>query len=173
MPGYLTHVEYSEKHDFTIAFQTNTDQGLGKSNHAHVQHFAQLIICFLNKIKAADERAILDNFKKQETCWNEGSVDCYMTAYLPSDSIRTISRNGVTYGYENIRKNYLKYFPPGKMGKLYFSNLNLTRLSDEYYYVVGRFNLKFPERDEPVRGSFSVIMQKINGQWWMVSDHSG
>lgn len=173
MPGYLTQVEYSENYGFAIAMQTNTDQGMGRRHHAHVQRFARLIAGFLEHGFAADEQAIRDNFKKQEDCWNQGSIDCYMTAYLQSDSIRTISRAGITYGFGAIRQNYLHYYPPGKMGRLHFDNFSLTRLSDNYYYVVGRFNLVYPDRKEPVEGYFSVIMQKIGGQWLMVSDHSG
>lgn len=173
MPGYLTQAEYSAQYGFSIAFQTNTDQGMGRKYHAHVQRFAQLLAIWLDAIAAADEQAIRDNFKKQEDCWNGGSIDCYMSAYLMSDSIRTISRSGVTYGYESIRQNYHKHYPPGKMGTLYFDNMRLTRLNDEFYYVVGRFNLVFPEKNEPLQGHFSVLMQKIGGQWLMVSDHSG
>ena len=33
MPGYLTQIEYSQKHKFAIAFQTNTDEGLGRNHH--------------------------------------------------------------------------------------------------------------------------------------------
>ena len=173
MPGYLTQVEYSDRYGFSIALQTNTDQGMGRRHHAHVQRFAGLVAAYLDGIYAADEQAIRDNFRQQENCWNQGDIDCYMTAYLKSDSIRTISSSGFTYGYENIRQHYFKYFPAGKMGQLHFDKMNLTRLSDAAYYVVGRFNLEFPDREEPVQGHFSVLMQKVDGRWVMVSDHSG
>lgn len=173
MPGYLTQAEYSERYGFAIAFQANTDQGMGQRHHAHVQRFAQLIAKSIQEGIARDEQAIRNNFKKQEDCWNQGSIDCYMTAYLQSDSIRTISRDGFTYGYAHIRQNYLTYFPSDKMGQLHFDELSLTRLSDDHYYVVGRFNLVLPKREEPYQGYFSVLMQKIDGKWLMISDHSG
>lgn len=173
MPGYLTQTEYSGKYGFSVALQTNTDQGMGRKHHAHVQRFAGLVAAFLEDLRAADEKAVLDNFRQQADCWNQGDIDCYMTAYLPSDSIRTISRAGFTYGFENIRQNYLKNFPVGKMGKLHFDQISITHLGEAACYVVGRFNLAYPDRTELVQGHFSVLMQKIDGKWLMVSDHSG
>ncbi|MCB0575872.1 MAG: serine hydrolase [Saprospiraceae bacterium] len=173
MPGYLTQVEYSREYRFSIAMQVNTDQGMGMEHHALIQGFSARVIRFIQKGREADEVAIRANFSSQEACWNKRDIDCYMQAYWPSDSIRTVSRDGVTRGFSNIRANYLKYFPPEKMGALHFDNMTLTRLSDNYYYVTGRFNLHYEERSESVHGWFSVLMQKINGQWWMVSDHSG
>lgn len=172
MPGHLTQVEYSEKYQFSIAFQVNTDAGLGRKHHGHVQHCAGIVANYLKGQHKIEEQAILDNFKQQEDCWNEGSIECYMKAYVKSDSIRTISRNGVTYGYEPILQNYLKYYPEGTMGKLHFDQVNLTRLSEEYYYVTGRFNLTQEGKPEPRQGYFSVLMQKIEGRWLLVSDHS-
>lgn len=119
-----------------------------------------------------DEAAIKANFKQQEICWNKGDINCYMQAYVPSDDIRTISRSGVTYGHGPISQNYRKYFPAGKMGQLHFDNMSLTRLSEQYYYVVGRFNLSFKKQNQLTQGYFSVLMEKRNGKWLMLSDHS-
>lgn len=44
MPGYLTQIEHSARHGFSIAFQTNTDEGLGRSHHRIVQDFAAILI---------------------------------------------------------------------------------------------------------------------------------
>lgn len=44
MPGYLTQIEYSAKHGFAVALQTNTDEGMGRGLHQFVQEVAQLLI---------------------------------------------------------------------------------------------------------------------------------
>jgi D-alanyl-D-alanine carboxypeptidase len=54
MPGYLTQVEYSQKHHFSIALQINTDQGLGQSLHGHCQDFAAIVIA--DVVKKNEER---------------------------------------------------------------------------------------------------------------------
>ncbi len=172
MPGHLTQIEYSKENKYAIAFQVNTDEGLGRSHHGHVQHFAKRLNGYLSKKRMADENAILANFLKQTECWNRGDIDCYMEGYYPSEDIRTIGRSGQTRGYEEIKQRYKKGYPPEKMGQLHFDEMSLTRFSDEHYYVVGRYNLTYENGNEPMRGWFSVIMKKIEGKWWIVSDHS-
>lgn len=171
MPGHLTQVEYSKDYQFAIAFQVNTDAGLGRTHHGHVQQFAQFVIDYLQKMEEEAKAGILANFKKQTACWNAGDIDCYMKGYHHSDDIRTITKRGQTWGYEAIQQQYKNSYTPEKMGQLHFDEMNMTRMSDEHFYVVGRYNLVYPN-SELVQGWFSVIMKKIDGKWWMVSDHS-
>lgn len=49
MPGYLTQIEFSARHRFAIAFQTNTDEGFGRHHHEIVQSFAKLLIQHLQE----------------------------------------------------------------------------------------------------------------------------
>lgn len=119
-----------------------------------------------------DSLAIMDNFKNQENCWNHHDLECYVQAYRNSDEVQTISRNGVTKGYDDILRDYKNYFPEDRMGKLHFDQIHLRRLSDQYYYAIGRFNLNYEGQEKVLQGWFSVLMQKIDGTWYMVSDHS-
>jgi len=119
-----------------------------------------------------DSLLIINNFNKQEICWNNQDLICYMRAYTKQNTIQTISKAGITTGYDNILADYQRYFPKDRMGKLHFDNMQLKRLSVEYYYVVGRFNLKPESRDTLYQGYFSVLMQKENDDWFIVSDHS-
>ena len=123
-------------------------------------------------VDMADRRGILENFEEQRRCWNKGDLVCYMKAYEHSDSIMTVSRRGVTLGYDNILKKYQQGFPVDKMGQLHFDEFRFKKLSDEYYYVVGRFNLRYEGREKLLQGWFSVLMQKIDGKWLLISDHS-
>jgi D-alanyl-D-alanine carboxypeptidase len=43
MPGYLTQIEFSRSHGFSVAYQINTDQGSSRSNHRHVVNFAKIV----------------------------------------------------------------------------------------------------------------------------------
>ena len=119
-----------------------------------------------------DLSAIQANFDQQAACWNKGDLECYVQAYYPSENVQTISRAGVTKGYRDILASYQKYFPKDKMGHLHFDNFSYKKLNKQYIYVVGRFNLKYDKQSDLRQGWFSVIMEKIKGKWYMVSDHS-
>lgn len=167
-PGYLSHAEYSTSGDYGLAFQINTDGGYPN---------LESISYRLRKVMAdhqanMDEAMIRGNFKKQEDCWNAKDIECYMLAYAPEGKIQTASRGGVTYGYDNIISDYRKYFPKERMGNLHFDNITLRRLSDELYFVTGRFNLKYEGREQLSQGWFSANMKRIKGKWYMITDHS-
>ncbi|SHG45718.1 serine hydrolase domain-containing protein [Flagellimonas flava] len=167
-PGYLTHVEYSAKRQYAISLQVNTD-----GVFSYMQQFTYQMENVVNKyLDHIDAYNIRQNFKRQELCWNQANIECYMKAYASSEPIQTISRGGVTYDYDNIIGDYKKYFPKERMGQLHFDNIKTRRLADDLYFVTGRFNLKFPNREELVQGWFSVNAKRINGHWYMITDHS-
>lgn len=167
-PGYLSHVEYSAKRQYAIAIQLNTDEGYPMLQQ-FVYEIEEVISKHLDKI---DEGKILDNFKKQENCWNAHNIECYMEAYAKNLPIQTASRGGLTFGYDNIISDYKKYFPKDKMGSLFFDRFNMRRLADDIYFVTGQFNLKFSDREQLSKGWFSVTAKKINGDWFLITDHS-
>ncbi|MEP5610727.1 MAG: nuclear transport factor 2 family protein [Cyclobacteriaceae bacterium] len=115
--------------------------------------------------------AILANFEKQENCWNQQDLECYCSLYSNLDSARTISRAGLTYGRKNILSDYIRNWPKDRMGNLHFDEMNIERLGSKYYFVTGRFNLTYKERDK-ISGYFSVIMIKEKGEWKIYTDHS-
>lgn len=83
-----------------------------------------LLVIFCSVFSYAQDREmILQNFEQQQECWNKGDIECYCEAYLPSDSVRVISSQGVLYGYDNILELYQKYWTPENMGELSFSGL--------------------------------------------------
>lgn len=169
-PGHLTRVDYVKDHGFSLALQYNTDQGLGRTMGSQLEKISDLVIDAINAQPNADEAAILANFEQQEKCWNQADIDCYMQAYHPAIDIKTISQAGVMYGYENIRRQYKRYWNAENMGQLHFDQLRLQTLTEDFYLVTGRFNLKY---DKQMRqGHFSAVFQKIDGKWYMVSDHS-
>jgi len=56
------------------------------------------------------------------------------------------------------------------MGKLSFNILQVKKLSNEYYYVVGKWMLKRTVGD--LSGHYNLLFRKINGKWVIVADHS-
>jgi len=67
--------------------------------------------------------------------------------------------------------NYKKSYPDTTaMGKLSFDIILVKKLSPEYYYIVGKWMLNRSIGD--LSGYYNLIFKKINGQWFIIADHS-
>ena len=121
--------------------------------------------------KANDEKEIRNILDAQITHWNKGNIDDFMKGYWQNDSLMFISSSGVTYGYGNTLNNYKRsYSDTAKMGQLAFDILQVKRVSDDAYFVVGKWFLKRTVGD--VGGHYTLLFRKIDGKWVIVADHS-
>lgn len=118
-----------------------------------------------------DEKAVRQLLQKQTEAWNRGNIEEFMKGYQESDSLMFIGKNGPVYGYNTTLENYKKRYPDtAAMGKLQFDLLQLKRLSSEYYFVAGKWNLRRSIGD--VQGYFTLLFRKIKNAWVIVLDHS-
>jgi ketosteroid isomerase-like protein len=119
----------------------------------------------------SDEQAVRKLLSTQSQAWNKGNIDEFMKEYWESDSLMFIGKSGITYGYKNTLNNYKKnYSNADLMGKLAFTLISVKRLSPEYYYVVGKWQLARKAGD--VSGYFNLLFRKMNGKWVIIADHS-
>jgi ketosteroid isomerase-like protein len=121
--------------------------------------------------QSGDEEAIRKILREQTESWNKGNLDEFMKGYWKNDSLMFIGTNGVTYGYQNTLNNYKKnYSTADKMGTLVFRLLKVQRLSADYFFVVGKWQLT--RNAGNVGGHYDLLFRKINGRWFIISDHS-
>lgn len=121
--------------------------------------------------QSADETAIRKLLEDQTIAWNNGSIEDFMKGYWQNDSLMFIGKNGVKYGYETTLENYQKNYPDTiARGKLYFDLFQVKKLSKEYYYVIGKWQLIRSIGD--LEGHFTLLFRKIKKNWVIVSDHS-
>ncbi|HWI93675.1 MAG TPA: nuclear transport factor 2 family protein [Flavisolibacter sp.] len=135
------------------------------------------ILISINTIVLAqskDVKDIIALMRTEEEAWNGGDIDAYVNLYAPGDSTRMIyfGGNGVTRGKDSILAFYKKYWPKEKMGHLTLLHDSIEKISSEYYYVSGFFNVSYPSGKE-VKGRFSGLVKKIKGKWFLYTDHSG
>lgn len=98
-------------------------------------------------------------------------MEKFVQGYWQNDSLMVIGKSGVTYGYHNMLQNYKRnYSDTTKMGKLSFDIIKVQRLSDQYYFVVGKWFLKRSIGD--LNGHYTLLFRKINNEWVIVADHS-
>ncbi len=121
--------------------------------------------------QSKDETAIRQLLDQQTAAWNRGDVLNFMNGYWENDSLMFIGKSGVTYGWTNTLNNYKKGYPDtAAMGKLIFTLIQVKKLSKKYYHVTGKWFLKRSIGD--VSGHYTLLFQKINGRWVIISDHS-
>lgn len=113
-------------------------------------------------------RAVMSN---QQRAWNKADIDVFMEGYWKSDSLKFVSRNGVTYGWVKTLENYKKGYPtPEAMGQLTFTILSLELLSPNSAFVIGKWELN--RSTGSVGGHFTLLWKKFNGKWVIVTDHT-
>jgi ketosteroid isomerase-like protein len=130
-------------------------------------------ILFSNRINAQnrDELSIIQILKTQEKAWNNGNLDAFMIGYWNNDSLMFIGKRGLTYGYNATLANYKKSYPDtAYMGKFSSTLISIKRLSNEYYFVIGKWELTRTVGN--ISGHYSLLFRKIKGKWVVVADHS-
>jgi ketosteroid isomerase-like protein len=126
---------------------------------------------FFAAAQQADEKEILGILDRQTQAWNRGDLKGFMNGYWENDSLMYIGKGGVTYGFAQTLLSYQRnYGDTARMGKLSFQILHVMRLSDDHYYVVGKWFLRRSAGD--VGGHYTLLWKKINGRWVIVADHS-
>jgi ketosteroid isomerase-like protein len=130
-----------------------------------------IVMSIFSDAQSSNEKQILGILEKQTQAWNRGDLASFMVGYWQNDSLMYIGKSGITYGYAYTLANYKRnYADTASMGKLSFTILQLKKLSDEYYFLVGKWHLKRSIGD--VGGHYSLLFRKINGEWTIVADHS-
>lgn len=136
---------------------------------------AWLALCPLLSACSLDRRAdrpnIAQMLQKQAQAWNHGDIDTFMASYWQSPDLSFSSGGTTRWGWSQTRERYRRRYPtPERMGQLTFGDLHTRSLGDESILVLGRWHLE--RTPDPVGGNFSLIVQKVDGQWLIVHDHT-
>ena len=130
-----------------------------------------LFITSMASAQKSEETKIRQLLTAQTEAWNRGDIEGFMQTYWKSDSLMFIGKSGVTRGWQPTLENYKKGYPDtASMGKLSFDIITVKRLSPDYFFVVGKWMLKRSIGD--ISGHYNLLLQKINGRWVIIADHS-
>lgn len=137
-------------------------------------HLLILINFFLLQAAFAqskDETAVRAILSTQQNAWNRGDINAFMIGYWQNDSLLFVGKNDPKYGYQTTLDNYKKnYQDTAAMGKLKFDLLQLKQLGKDNYFVLGKWFLNRSIGN--IGGMFTLLFQKINGEWKIIADHS-
>lgn len=131
--------------------------------------FSSAVILAQNDRESAAIRKVMDD---QAAAWNRADLEAFMSiGYWKSDKLKFVSGDRITLGWQQTLDNYKKTYGTGAlMGKLTFSNLEITVLSKDAAFVVGSWSLA-REKDNP-KGKFTLLFRKFKEGWRIVADHS-
>jgi ketosteroid isomerase-like protein len=133
--------------------------------------FAVFLFYTSAKAQSKDESAIRAILTAQTEQWNKGDLEKFMEGYWHSDSLMFIGKSGITYGFQNALNNYKAgYSDTVQMGKLHFELISLKPVEKDHYFVVGKWFLHRTVGD--LNGVYTLLFKKINGQWFIIVDHS-
>ncbi len=120
------------------------------------------------KKKISDD--IIAVMKEQSAAWNRGDIEGFMRGYWNSDKLVFVSSR-VTRGWQPTLENYKRGYPTKEaMGRLTFSDLEVTVLSNDAAVVLGSWALE-RANDNP-KGKFTLIFRKFKEGWRIVHDHT-
>ncbi|MBU8871788.1 MAG: nuclear transport factor 2 family protein [Gemmatimonadales bacterium] len=121
------------------------------------------------------ETEILAVLRAAETGWNAGDLGAYMNSYWRSEELRFAGGDRASFGWEKVLSGYRKRYPDrAAMGKLTFSELDVTLLGPDAALVFGRWRLD-REGDEPgevPKGLFTLLLRRLPEGWRIVHDHT-
>lgn len=122
---------------------------------------------------AGEEVAIKKVMNDQAAAWNRGDLNDFMKAYENSPAITFVGQT-VSRGYAAILARYEKnYGDKSRMGKLFFSEIEVKMLGKEHALVIGKYALdRTPEGGGPASGRYSLIAHKTKEGWKFIHDHT-
>lgn len=133
--------------------------------------FILIILTIKTNAQTTFEAAIRQILQTQEKAWNNGNLDAFMFGYWNNDSLMFIGKKGLTYGYHATLANYKKSYPDtAHMGKFSSTIISIKKLSNEYYFVIGKWELFRTVGN--ISGHYSLLFRKIKGKWVIIADHS-
>lgn len=107
---------------------------------------------------------------EQQKAWNRGDIEVFMGAYWKDERLTFSSGGATTRGYQATLERYRKRYPDrAAMGNLTFEGLETTSLGPTSAYTLGRWKLA---KEIAAEGNFTLVWQKIDGEWKIVHDHS-
>jgi uncharacterized protein (TIGR02246 family) len=105
--------------------------------------------------------------------WNAGNLNAFMGVYLDADRTTYATTSAYLHGRTEIATHYASSFKPGaprdslRLEKIEVDSLAPTVAQVMAFYVLSRHD------STTAHGPTSLIMERVQGTWYIVHDHSG
>ena len=120
----------------------------------------------------AELAAVRAVIEAQQAAWNRGDIEGFMDGYAREETTTFISGDDFTRGWQTVFERYRKrYDSPAKMGRLTFSELEMTETSKNSMVVFGRWRLDYAD-GRADGGLFTLLFERRPTGWRIVADHT-
>ncbi len=121
--------------------------------------------------EAAGDTALRALLRAQAEAWNRGDLEAFMAGYWKSDQTTFASSSGVFRGWQGLLDRYRRTYPGrAAMGRLEFSDLEITPLAPDAALILGRWQLE-RATDRP-GGVFTLVARRFPEGWRIIHDHT-
>ncbi len=118
-----------------------------------------------------EQANIRDLLSTQAEAWNRGDIDGFMDGYWKSDQTTFSGSSGVSRGWQALLERYRRRYPDrAAMGRLTFTDLEITMLSRGAALVLGRWQLETASGHPG--GVFSLVLRRLPQGWRIIHDHT-
>ncbi len=122
-------------------------------------------------LSKADLDAIRAVLEDQDAAWNRGDIEGFMVGYDRTEAIVFTSGGKIRRGFDETLRRYKEaYVDAAAMGKLGFSDLEITPVGPDAAVVLGRWELT--ETEKSGGGIFTLVMVRRDAGWRIIHDHT-
>lgn len=116
---------------------------------------------------------VLHALYKQNEAWNTGDLETFLHGYKESEDITFVSGATELRGFKALRERYEKKYGNSKetMGKLAFSQLEVSDLGKDYALCVGHWKVERKYKPD-LTGMFSLVLVREGKDWKIIHDHT-
>ncbi|MXO94312.1 DUF4440 domain-containing protein [Erythrobacter arachoides] len=109
--------------------------------------------------------------------WNEGDMTRFLAVYSGDPRTAFVGGEEVIHGRGAIETRYRDRYDwsgpdPSGRGVLSFVTEDFRPLGQDHALYVGRYVLEYPQGKPPATGFTSLVFERENGKWQIISDHS-
>lgn len=117
------------------------------------------------------ERATRELIEQQAGAWSAGDLEGFMAVYERSPEIVFVTPDSTLVGFDALLARYRDRYPDSAaMGKLSFSDLEISDMGEGHVLVVGGWHLQ--RESDPLNGRFLTIFRHTEAGWRIVVDYT-
>lgn len=118
------------------------------------------------------KKILISVLEKQETDWNRGDMNAFLSAYWHSDTLVTVNVRGVQYGMDGFERYMKRNYPDtASMGHLEYEVFHISLIGENDALLTGKWLRK---NNKKFRGGyFSILLRRMHNRWMIISEHLG